>query len=1263
MHALIQLVTLFLVFSAQGKPSEEEIENALGGNLCRCTGYRPILDGFRVFAKTDERAYTDDALAAAGAPAAAKPAADAGAPICPSTGQPCTAGCGGAAPAAAGCETHEAHADSLTGASEPIFPPELRRRATAALTLPGAVAAWHRPVTLAALLALRAAHPGSRLVGGNTEVGIEVKFKHARYPVLITASAVPEMQACGVDAASGAVHLGAGASLSAVEACLHAAAHAAPEHAGRGWRAVVAQLRWFAGRQIRNVATLGGNIATGSPISDLNPLWIALGATFVLASLGDGGAVVERRAAARGFFKGYRQVDINAGETLLRVEVPPCGELEYAAAFKQAHRRDDDIALANAGMRVSFVRDAAGLRVQAVHLAFGGMAAMTVAAPAAEAALAGGAGWDRAALDAALAALASSDLPLSAGAPGGMVEYRRSLAASFLFKFFVQVAQALERDVAGFEAPLGSGERSAAVEAVRPPPRGVQAWAASRDAPGAARGGAGAPLMHASAELQATGEAVYVDDAPQPANLLHAARVGADRPHATLLSLDASAACAMPGVAGFFGAASVPGDNACGPVLHDEVLFVPIGGEVTCVGALLGIVVAETEAQARAAARAVKATYLDLPSILTIDEAVAAGTFHDNARLTGHALQRGDPDAVLAGAEAAGLRVFEGVARCGGQEHFYLEPQCSVVTPGEGGLMDVLSSTQAPAENQREVARACGLPHHRVTCRVKRLGGGFGGKESRAAAVAAAASVPAFLLHRPVRFVLDRDEDMATTGHRHAFMSRFKVAAQPDGTIVALSAQLYSNGGNSMDLSHSIMDRALFHSDGCYAIPHLHVAGTVCATHLPSNTAFRGFGGPQGQLLTEMVVDRVARELGLDPTEVRRRNLYPAVGAVAHYGQAVEAERIHGCWADVEASAAYGERAAAVAAFNATSRYRKRGLALVPCKFGISFTTTFLNQAGALVHVYTDGSVLLSHGGVEMGQGLHTKMAQVAATCLGLPVGRIIVSETHTGIVANASPTAASASADLYGGAIQDACEQLLRRLAPFQTKGVTWEAAVNAAYFARVDLSAHGFLATGGLDWNWARPLAQRQGTPFNYHCFGCAATEVELDALTGDMHVVRVDITMDVGDSLNPAIDVGQIEGGFVQGLGWLTLEELKWGDSEHAWGRKGHLLTSGPGTYKLPSVGDIPRDMRVSLLRGASNPRAVLSSKAVGEPPFLLALSAFFAAKAAAAAARAEGPAGAGAFDLDAPATPERLRLACSDALTAALAPPGTRAKLSC
>lgn len=545
--------------------------------------------------------------------------------------------------------------------------------------------------------------------------------------------------------------------------------------------------------------------------------------------------------------------------------------------------------------------------------------------------------------------------------------------------------------------------------------------------------------------------------------------------------------------------------------------------------------------------------------------------------------------------------------------------------------------------------------------RTKRLGGGFGGKETRAAFVNAAAALPAYLLRRPVRLVLDRDEDMSITGHRHPFMARYKVGYTKEGRMVGWDVALYNNAGNSMDLSHSIMDRALMHLESCYKIPHLRAKGELCLTNLPSNTAYRGFGGPQGMVIAEMIIDRIAANLGKLPEEIRELNFYKE-GDLTPYGQPLDGFQGRACW-DLALQSAGGlaARRASVAEFNSANRFRKRGIGAVPTKFGISFTTKFLNQAGALVHIYqTDGSVLVTHGGVEMGQGLHTKVCQVVAQALGCPLSSVHIAETATDKVPNASPTAASASSDMYGSAATDACAQLNARLAPYREKlgpGASLKEVAQAAYFDRTDLSAHGFYSTPdvtGFEGN----------RPFNYYTYGAAVAEVELDTLTGDWQVLRSDVVMDVGKSLNPAIDIGQVEGAFVQGMGWSCIEELVWGDSAHAWVRPGTLFTRGPGAYKIPTANDIPVDLRVTLLRDSPCERTpmVHSSKAVGEPPFFLGTCVFWALKDAVYAARKDAGI-EGWFQLDSPCTPERLRMACADDLTKPYAEPDIRPKLSC
>ena len=1195
-------------------PTMEQLEEAISGNLCRCTGYRPILDAFRPLTADDGEGGMACAL---------------GADCCRNGG----AGCGGggaaeeAAPPAAPAPKRVV--------AEPIFPPELLKYRSAALTVPGEAATWERPVTLAELHAIKAAHPDAKLIVGNTEVGIEMKFGHREYPVLVGATHVPELNAIA-DTPTG-VALGASVTLAAMLHKLEALCAARPAHETATFRAILGQLRWFAGAQIKNVAGIGGNICTASPISDLNPVYMAARAVFTVSKQG----APPRDIPARDFFLGYRKTAMEPEEVLQTVHIPFTAEHEYVREFKQAHRREDDIAIVNAGMRVAFARGPGAdgapgpWLVADVALAFGGVSYKTLTAAGAEAAFRGRS-WSRATLAEALPAL-RADINMRADAPGGMVEFRQAVAASFLFKFFVEVSAQMEREAEGFAHELSAKDLSAAQPYARPPTQGLQYTDAAE-----AGSILGEPYRHASADLQVTGEAKYTDDLPPPPGLLHAAVVTSTVPHAKLLGVDASAAVAMQGVAGYFGADDVPGGNDIGPVLHDEECFA--SAEVTCVGQIIGVVVAETEALARAAARAVKVEYEPLPAVLSIEDAIAAGSEIEG---WGHRVECGDAAACFASGECD--HVLEGESAMGGQEHFYLEPHGCLVIPGEHDEILTYASTQALTKHQIQVAHVLGIDMHKVIAKTKRIGGGFGGKETRSAYFNAAAAVPAYLLQRPVRLILDRDEDMAMSGTRHPFLGKYKLGFTKEGRLLALEADLYNNAGNSLDLSHAIMDRALLHIDNCYKIPHVTAQGHVMRTNIPSNTAFRGFGGPQGMLLMEMWLDRVAKTVGRPLTEVRALNLYQE-GDITHFGQALERCHIQRCWDEVMRSSEFEARSRAVAEFNAQHRWRKRGIAILPTKFGISFTTKFLNQAGALVHVYTDGSVLITHGGVEMGQGLHTKVCQVAAHSLGVPLAKCFIAETSTDKVPNSSPSAASASSDLYGMAVLKACEELKARLAPYRAQlgpDAAFAEVAKAAYMDRVDLCCHGWYSTPGIEGFGSK-------RPFKYFCYGATASEVEVDALTGDFQTLRSDLVMDVGTSINPAIDIGQVEGGFVQGLGWLTIEELVWGDKAHPWVRPGHLQTKGPGTYKIPSSLDIPADFRVSLLSNAPNPEAVVSSKAVGEPPFFLASSVFFAIKDALYAARAE----AGLtehFTLNSPATPEKIRMACADDLTAPFAPP--------
>ena len=1219
-----------LLRSKHEPPTEEEIEEALAGNLCRCTGYRPILDAFRVFAKADTQAYAQEVGGNGVQAVTGGGIENDGKKICPGTGLPCDNGCG-KQNVCSGNEVHDCKkhdVDQNSDDAELIFPPELMTRTLEALHLPGKTSTWHRPIDLDSLLNIKQQAPNAKIIVGNTEVGIEMKFKHAGYPQLVDGSAIPELNEIHVVEES--LVVGSSVTLSTLVDYLRSNTQC------KGSDMAVAflrQLKWFAGLQIRNAAAIGGNICTASPISDLNPLLICCNATFEVQSKGN----TPRFIQADAFFLGYRKTAMQPEEVLVRVHIPLSKPFEYVQEFKQAHRRDDDIAIVNAGMRVRF-KPSEGADplwlVEDVAIAYGGVAPCTVTAKDTAAFLVGKP-WTQDTLRRALD-LVSQEIKVGEEAPGGMVEFRNSLVTSFLFKFFACSGLKLSSDAgeqAVGEMPAGAGSATKPYE--RPPSKGLQYWGPPADGRKLCdeRIPVGEPVMHMAAELQVTGEAQYSDDC-WPAGTLVGALVASKYPHAKIVSLDPSNAINMEGVHGFFSARDVPGSNAIGAVALDEECFAT--DEVTAVGQPIGIVVAETEQQARAAALKVHVEYEELPSILSIKDAIAANSEYQGE---GHSIVKGNAQGVFDSGE---YLMMEGECRIGGQEHFYLEPQNTLVIPGEGSEISMFSSTQAPMKHQKMVASVLGVPANKVVCRTKRIGGGFGGKETRSFYVACAAAVPAYLLKRPVRLCLDRDEDMQTSGHRHAFLCRYKLAYTAQGKLVAIDAHLYNNAGNSLDLSTSIMDRALLHLDNVYNIPHMTCKGHVCKTNQMSNTAFRGFGGPQGMLVMEMILEKVAASVGKSAVEVREMNFYK-VGEKTHYGQALDNARHLDCWTQVIENSEYHRRRLAVDEFNKASKLRKRGISVVPTKFGISFTTKFLNQAGALVHIYTDGTVLLTHGGVEMGQGLHTKVAQITAATLGIPLSSVYVAETATDKVPNASPTAASASSDMYGAAALDACQQLVARLKPYVDKlpGKTFKEVVNAAYLDRVDLSAHGFYKT---------PDVEGFGScrPFNYFCFGASVSEVEIDRLTGDFQVLRTDIVMDAGNPLNPAIDVGQVEGAFVQGMGWCCIEELVWGDSEHKWVKPGQLHTRGPGTYKIPTANDIPIDFRVSLLAGKPNNRAVASSKAVGEPPFFLSTSVFFAIQDAIRAARVEESRSLD-FTLDSPATPERIRLLSADKLT--------------
>ncbi len=788
----------------------------------------------------------------------------------------------------------------------------------------------------------------------------------------------------------------------------------------------------------------------------------------------------------------------------------------------------------------------------------------------------------------------------------------------------------------------------------------------------------GTNLVHESAHLHVTGAAVYTDDIPELRGTLYAALVLSPVAHGELIGegIDRAALLAEHGVVAVYTAKDIPGENNCGPIIHDDPFLA--AGKVEFLGQAVAVVVAKDMLYAREAAKKAKVLVKELPAILTIEEALAAQSFIMPAK----AITRGKP----AEAIAAAPHKLSGSTYCGQQEQFYLEGQITYAVPREDDQLTLYVSTQHPDGNQREAAAALNLTTKDVEVICRRMGGGFGGKEGNASIFSQSAALAAHKLQKPVKLRVNRDDDMMITGKRHDFRHDYTVGFDDEGRILGVDFMLASRCGYSMDYSGPVNNRAVLHIDNCYYLPHLNIISHRCKTNTQSATAFRGFGGPQGMFGIETVIEEIAQKLGKDALDVRKINLYqdPAASGnpesmTTQYGQQIEDWVGDKVINQVELESKYRERREKVTAFNAKSKTRKRGVALVPLKFGISFTATMLNQGGALLNIFMDGSVSVNHGGTEMGQGLNTKMQQVCADGLGISTSLVRVTATDTQKVPNASATSASSGADINGAAIMNACEQMRARLAPvaarmlkcdastikfiasravsipatcsFDSKNsVEWSALIKQAWLDRVSLSVAGFYMTPEIAYDFET----LQGKAFYYFCYGAAVTEAEIDTRTGEWWLKAVDIVHDAGQSINPAIDIGQIEGAYVQGMGWLTMEECVWDlkgkPSKDGYGNefsgKGKLLTHGPSTYKIPVASDVPEHFKVSLFDNQNLKPTPFRSKAVGEPPLMLALSSYFAIRDAVSASADHKKRVA----FKAPATPERILMAC-EALKAA------------
>uniref|UniRef100_A0A8D0E4N7 FAD-binding PCMH-type domain-containing protein n=1 Tax=Salvator merianae TaxID=96440 RepID=A0A8D0E4N7_SALMN len=1164
------VMSMYSLLRNHPEPTMAQIVASLDGNLCRCTGYRPIIDSFSAF--------------------------------CPMRSGLCKP------------EEFQPRDPS----QDYIFPPELMRMAKEAkgksLIFKGEKTTWISPGSLQELLELKARYPSAPLVVGNTSVGLDRKLLGIYYPLFLHPARIPDLHVASVE--DNGIIIGAATHLAQLRDFLLNIIPEFPTEKTKIYHTLLKQLRTLAGEQIRCLASLGGHIASRASVWDLNPVLAAGRSILNLASI-DGARQIPLNDE---FLARVPEADLSPAEVIVSVFIPFSEEDEFVSAFRQAERQKNALSIANSAMKVLFHPGTDVIMDLAIL--YGGIGSTTVSARKTCQQLIGR-NWNDQMLEEACR-LILEEIILPPSAPGGKVEYRRTLLVSFFFRFYLEVRQGLKSMYPSMYPDLPAEYASALGDFNDKPPQGMQIYQ-DVDANQPPQDPVGRPIMHQSGIKHATGEAVFVDDIAPADGQLYMAVVTSTRAHAKILSIDVSEALEEPGVVAVVTADDIPGTNGDGKekvFAEDEVIYI---GHIICG------VVAETYECAKRATGKVKVEYQDLELILTIEEAIEHNSFLTKEKK----IEKGNVEKAFLTVE----KIIEGEIHIGGQEHFYLETNSVFVIPRkEDNEMDIYVSTQDASKVQELVASVLNAQSNRIMCHTKRVGGAFGGKITKPSFFSAAAAVAANKTGRPVRFILERVDDMLIHGGRHPLLGKYKVGFMNDGKIKAVDLLFYINGGCTLDESELVIEYVVLKSSNAYDIPNFRSRGWACKTNLPSNTAFRGFGFPQAALCAETWVTAVADHLGLPHDKVREMNMYKSVTKTP-FKQEIDPRNLVVCWEECLKISDYYNRQKAAEEFNRQNSWKKKGLAIIPMKFSVGFNSTFYHQAAALVHIYLDGSVLVSSGGIELGQGILTKMLQVASHELKIPMSYIHPYERTTVTVPNAIVTAGSVGSELNGKAVQNACQILRKRLEPIIKNNPEgkWEDWIKTAFEESISLSATGYFKGYFTNMDWDKG----EGHAYPYFVFGAACSEVEIDCLTGAHKNIRTDIVMDACFSINPGIDIGQIEGGFIQGLGLYTMEEIKFSP-------EGQQYTLGPDTYKIPAVCDVPEQFRIYLLPNSRNPMAIYSSKGMGEAGVFLSSSVFFAIRDAVAAVRKERGF-SDPFILDSPLNCERIRMACADRFT--------------
>uniref|UniRef100_A0A8C6RKC1 aldehyde oxidase n=1 Tax=Nannospalax galili TaxID=1026970 RepID=A0A8C6RKC1_NANGA len=1167
------VMSIYTLLRNHPEPSTEQLMETLGGNLCHCTGYRPIVESAKSFIPSSSCCQMNGEW---------KGCLDKEKNKLESKISVCT-------------KLYEKEEFQLL---DLIFPPELMRMAEdpqkKVLMFYGERTTWIAPGTLKDLRELKMKHPSAPLVMGNTSLGLDLKFRNVSYPVIISPSRILELFV--VTNTKEGLTLGAGISLAQVKDILADVASKLPKERTQTYCALLKHLRTLAGQQIRNMASPGGHIISRLPTSDLNPV-LGVGNCILNVASTEG---TQQIPLNDHFLVGAAHASLKPEQVLVSVFIPVSKKWEFVSAFRQAPRQQNALAISNAGMRVLFKEDTN--TIVDLSISYGGVGTTTVSVNKACQKLIRRC-WDEGLLNEACR-LVLEEISLPASAPGGMVECQ-TLTISFPLQILLR--SSLFQDPHGYpdiskkllnileDFPLTMPHRMQSFEGVDP----------QQSLQDPVR----CPIMHQSGIKHSTGEAVFCDDMPVLAEELFLAVVTSNRPHARIISLDASEALASPGVVDVITAQDVPGENG----RDEESLYAQ--DEVICVGQIVCAVAAHS---AKKAAKKVKIVYQDVEPVIVTVQVTSASVLSLGCTTSFIGPEKNLEQGNVQAAFQCVDQVLEGEVHFGGQEHFYVEIQSIRVVPrAEDKEMDIYVSSQDEAFTQEMAAHTLGIPKNRINCHVKRVGGAFGGKSSKPGLLAAMAAQKTGC---PIRFVLECGDDMLITGGRHPLLGRYKIGFMNNGKIEAADIEFYINGGCTPDDSELVIEYALLKLENTYKISNL------------------GFGFPQRAFVTETWVSAVAAKCHLPLEKVRELNMYKTIDRTIHK-QEFDPKNLIKCWEKCMEDSSYYSRKKAVEKFNQQSFWKKRGIAIIPMKFSVGYPKTFYYQAAALVHIYTDGSVLVAHGGVELRQGINTKMIQVASCELKIPVSYIHLDEMNTVTMPNTIATAASTRANVNGRAVQNACQSLMKHLEPIinQNPNGTGEVWVNEAFTQSISLPATGYFRGYKADMDWEKG----EGNTFPYFVFGAACSEVEIDCLTGAHKNIRTDIVMDASFSINPAVDTGQIEGAFVQGLGLYTPEELKYSP-------EGVLYTRGPNQYKIPSITDVPEEFHVSLLTPTQNPKAIYSSKGLGEAGMFLGSSVFFAIADAVDAARKERGLPP-VWVMNSPATPELIRMSRVDQFT--------------